>query len=430
MATAVTPAVTPAVPAETLEQKFAKIEGAAASAAVETPVVPTPSTETPETPPAAVPGQETPAEPPIEGVEETEVDLDVTPEGTGDFSEFKDELKAKPKLRQILGQHKAYTEMRGDQPWEEFRQIHERVPTLTDAERLVEESENAREFGRTYRESPEKFLSSLKESDAHAFTKLVSDLPQILAKTDVSAWRDQAASYIDPVLSNLYGIAARDKNEALTQAVQLVAQSLGISPGARTSPMSNPEVEELRKKLQEKEQSEGNQAFESFWSQTDQIARDTVVKEIETTLKKAAPNASEAQFKRMVKEVYDGMNSSLSSQPQFVAQMDSYREGAKKGKQSISDHNAIVDFATKRAKLVIPRVARDIANEWNKSILQTSTQKTEQKTAIAAKTKDVGSGPQATTSAATATPKSGKLTSEDIFKQMEAGTYVPPSKRV
>jgi len=423
-----TTVVTP--PVDTLEQKFAKIESSTASAAVE-PGTPTPSVEAPVTPPAAVPGQET-AEQPIEGAEpeEAEVNLDEVPEGTGEFSEFKEQIKAAPKLRQILGQHKAYVEMRGDQPWEEFKGIHERVPTLADAERLVEESEQAREFGKTYRESPVQFVESLKQSDPHAFTKLVSDLPQILAKTDLNAWRDQAASYIDPVLNNLYGIAARDKNEALTQAVQLVAQSLGIAPGRTTSPASNPEVEELRKKLQEKEQSEGTQAFESFWGQTDSVVINRTVTEIEATLKKAAPNASEATMKRMVREVYDKTLQALGEQPQFVAQMESYRQGAQKGRQGISDHNAIVDFATKRAKLVIPRVARDIASEWSKSILQTSKQTIETKQAIAAKTKDVGSGPQATSSAAAAVPKNGKRTSEDVWKEMESGNYVPPKARV
>jgi len=422
-----TTVVTP--PADTLEQKFAKIESGAASAAA-TPEVPPPSTETPETP-AAVPGQET-AEQPTQGVEpeETEVNLDEVPEGTGEFSEFKDQIKSAPKLRQILGQHKAYVEMRGDQPWEEFKGIHERVPTLADAEKLVEESEQARAFGKTYRESPAEFMESLKQSDSHAFTKLVSELPQILAKTDLNAWRDQAASYIDPVLNNLYGIAARDKNEALAQAVQLVAQSLGIAPGRTASPASNPEVEELRKKLQEKEQSEGTQAFESFWGQTDSVVINRTVAEIESTLKKAAPNASEATMKRMVREVYDKTLQALGEQPQFVAQMESYRQGAQKGRQGISDHNAIVDFATKRAKLVIPRVARDIASEWSKSILQTSKQTIETKQAIAAKTKDVGSGPQATSSAAAAVPKNGKRTSEDVWKEMESGNYVPPKARV
>jgi polyhydroxyalkanoate synthesis regulator phasin len=424
MATAV---VTP--PADTLEQKFAKIESAAPSAGAEE-VVPPPSTETPDTPPAAVPGQETPAEKPDEGVEETEVDLDAAPETVGDFAKYKHLFKDQPELRQILGQHKAYTEMRGEQPWEEFKQIHERVPTLADAERLVEESENAREFGRMYREDPVQFISSLKESDTNAFTRLVSDLPQILAKVDVSAWKEQAASYVDPVLNNLYRFATQEKNEALQQAVQLVAQACGITPGRSVAPANNPEVEELRRQLQEKNQAEGQQAFESFWSQTDNAVIENAVTEIEATLKKAAPNATAAQLKRMVQEVYQGTISALGSQPQFVAQMDSYRQSAMKGKQSISDHNAIVDFATKRAKLVIPRVARDIASEWNKSILQTSTATTQQKQAIAAKTKDVGAGPQATTSAAAAAPKSGKRTAADVWRELESGNYVKPAARV
>lgn len=426
MATAV---VTP--PADTLEQKFAKIESNAASAAA-IPGTPSPSVETPATPPAAVPGQETPAEKPIEGVEpeEAEVDLEAAPESSGDFSKYKPLFQENPELRQILGREKAFSEMQGEQPFSEFKEIHERVPTLADAERLVEESSNAREFGRTYRENPVQFVESLRQSDPNAFGKLISDLPNILAKTDVNSWRAQATSYLDPVLANLHGIAVRENNEALQQAVQLVAQSLGIAPGSRTAAVGNSEVEELRKKLAEKENSEGQQAFQNFWSQTDAKVMDQSVSEIESTLKKIVPSATEPHMKRMVGEVYTNLLAALGAQPQFVAQVDTYRQNAKKGRMGISDHNAIVDFSFKRAKLAIPRIARDVAAEWNESILQTNNKKIEQKSAIAAKTKDVGSGPQATTSAAAAVPKSGKMTSEDIFKAMESGTYVPPKSRV
>lgn len=424
MSTAV---VIPAVPEQlSLEQKFAKIEGAAASAAVEevkpaaTPAV------TPEETPAAVPPAEvTPPEEPTEGeTPEAEVDLEAVPETSGDFGKYKGLFRENPELRQILGREKAFSEMQGEQPFSEFRRIHELIPTVMDAEKLVEEAENTREFGRIYRESPKDFISNLRESDALAFQKLASELPDILAKTDLNLWREQATSYLEPVLQNLFGIATQGKDEELIKAVQLVAQNLGITGGRRSSPIANPEVEELKRKLAEKEKSETSQAFESFWKQTDDKVIDRTLVDIEGALKKALPDATESQMKRMVNEAYSQTLESLGAQPQFVAQMDTYRQSAMKGRQGISEHNAIVDFATKRAKLVIPRVAAKVASEWSDSILQKSKATTEKKQAIAAKTKDVGSGPQATTSAAAATPKTGKRTAEDVFKALESGTYV------
>lgn len=418
-------AVAVAVQPDTLEQKFAKIESAA-SAAAEVPPVVTPAT-TPEETPAAVPGtEETPAEQPSEGepTEETEVDLEAVPETSGDFTKYKPLFKENPELRQILGREKAFSEIQGEQPFSEFRRIHELIPTVTDAQQLVEEAENTREFGRIYRESPQDFVSNLRESDPYAFQKLANQLPDILAKTDVNLWREQATSYLNPVLQNLYSIATQSKDEELTKAVQLVAQQLGITGNRPSATAANPEVEELRRKLQEKEQSETSKEFDSFWGQTDNVVIERTVGEIEASLKKALPAATESQMRRMVNEAYSQTLETLGAQPQFMAQMNAHRANAEKGKRSISDHNAIVQFATSRAKLVIPRVAAKVASEWSDSILQTSKKTVEKKQAIAAKTKDVGAGPQATTSAAAAVPKTGKRTVEDIFKELESGTYV------
>lgn len=410
---------------DTLEQKFAKIEGAAASAATETVTPAATPAATPEETTAAVPPAEaTPGEQPTEGEqpEETEVDLEAVPETSGDFSKYKQYFKDAPELRQILGREKAFSEMQGEQPFSEFRRIHELIPTVTDAEKLVEEAENTREFGRIYRESPQEFVSNLRESDPNAFRNLAENLPDILAKVDVNLWREQATSYLEPVLSNLYN---QSKDEAFKQAVQLVYQELGLSGARRTSPASNPEVEELKRQLAEKNKSESDQAFQSFWGQTDEAVINRTVTEIEGALKKALPTASEKQMRRMVNEAYSQTLESLGSQPQFVAQMDTYRQNAIKGRQGIAEHNAIVDFATKRAKLVIPRVAAKVASEWSESILATNKQTVEKKQAIAATTKDVGAGPQATTSATNAAaPKAGKRTAEDIFKELESGSYV------
>lgn len=416
----------PVVPApETLEQKFAKIEGTAGSAPTE--VVPAP---TPSATPEAAPTEQVPVETPEAEGAEPEVDLEAAPETSGDFAKYKPLFKENPELRQILGREKAFTEIQGDQPFSEFRQIHELIPTVEDAQRMVEESDNAREFGRSFRESPTEFVSSLKQSDPRAFKEVVSELPTILAKQDPQIWREQAGYYLDRVLNNAYQIAASRKDEQLTAAVTLVMQNLGITAGGNHFQSENPEVEQLKAKLAEKEQSDKDGAFQSFYEQTDSVITDGTVKAIEDKIKTLVPTATDSQVKRMVKETFDGTMEQLRNQPQFAAQLQNHWNNAKKGRMSIAEHNAIVNFATSRAKLVIPRVASAVVSEWNQSVFKTSKATTEKKQAVAATTKDVGAGPQATTSAAQGSAAPQYKKPEDVFKAIEAGTYVPPKSRV
>lgn len=406
----------------------AVLDKLADSASAATPA-PSPSAEpSPEETPAAVPPQE-PAEQPTEGEqpepEETEVDLEAVPETSGDFAKYKPLFKEHPELRQILGREKAYSEIAPS--FSEFRQIMERIPSLEDAEQLVADAENKRLLGQTFREDPATFVESLKESDGLAYQQFVTELPNVLAQTDEKLYSEQARAYSNRVLSNVLALAHQSGDQELLTAAQRIAQFLGIRPGQDVAPArpDNSEAARLRKQLEERERADSEAAFNSFWGQTDEAIIGNCVAQIESTLKSALPDATPAQIERMKKEAWDKTLETMKSQPQTLSQIENYRQNAMKGRMGIAEHKQIVAYGTGRAKLIIPKVVKGVIDEWTGQVLRLKNQKIEQKKSIADKTKDVGTGPQGTTSAAaSARPNDGKPRSlNSVFKEIESGNY-------
>ena len=398
--------------------------GSAPAAAPVTAPVTTEEPKEPVIPPAEEPKPDTVAEQPSEvpaeePIEETEPNLEEQPETSGDFAKYKPLFKEHPELRQIVGREKAFSEL-GD--FSTVREVMSRVPTIEDAEVLVNDAENKRELGRTFREDRNTFVESLKESDPLAFQQFTKELPEILAQTDEGLWREQATAYTSTVLSNAYQIAGNAKDEELAKAVQLLSTALGMPLGAARAaqPTSSPELEKLRREKAEREQNDAQAAFDSFWSQTDEVVITSTVGEIENSIKKAVPQATPAQLKRMVNEAYDRTLDNLKTQPQFVSQMSTYRANAEKGRMGIADHKQIVDFSLRRAKLVIPKAVKETVNEWSSTVLKTNNENIEKKQAIAKTTKDVGAGPQGTSSVAGGQQKQQSRHLKDIFAELDS----------
>lgn len=401
--------------------KLSTAASAAAAAPATTPVV----TEEPKVPviPAEAPPkvdtpEGTPTEVPAEEPgEEVEPNLEEQPETSGDFAHYKPLFKEHPELRNILGREKAFSEL-GE--FSTVREVMTRVPTVEDAETLVSDADTKREFSRSFREDQSTFISSLKESDPLAFQQLASKLPEILAETDLRLWQEQARAYIAPVLSNAFTIAQSQQDTELAKAVQMVSQALQMPLGAPAPRQeANPELERLRREKAERENSDKTAAFDSFWGQTDNAIIESTVGEIEKTLKTAVPQATPQQLKRMVGEVYQKTIETLGAQPQFTSQIQTYRSNAEKGRMGIADHKAIVDFSLRRAKLVIPKAAKDIITEWNSGIIQNGKSEIEKKQAIAKTTKDAGTGPQGTSAVSTTPATTGPRHLKDVWKDLE-----------
>ena len=424
----------------TLETAMSALETAAPPAsvagAVATPPAPPTGTvvEEPKVPP--VEGQpETPETPSTTAIAEpeAEVNLDEVPEGSGDFAKYKDLLKAHPELapelKQIIGREKAFSELAPNGSFTEMREILTRIPSLDDAEQLVADSENHRTLAKTFREDAATFVESLKDSDPLAFQKFATELPDVLAQTDEKLYSEQARVYSNRVLTNLDIIAANSGNADLQQAVRMVAQALGARLGVeqQQAPRQASEASRLRKQIEERDQKDAEAAFSSFWDQTDRVVIDHSVSSIEASIKKALPSATQAQLQRMVNEAYEKTLQLLNAQPQTISQINTYRENAKRGKQGIADHKAIVSYITGRTNLVIPKAVKGVIDEWSGQVLKLNTESIEKRQALAAKTKDVGSGPQGTTSAAgPASAGNGKARHiNDILSEIATGNYKP-----
>ena len=383
-----------------------------------------PTAATTEETQVAVPGQET-VEQPAEVVEqeEQELNLDEAPEGTGDFSKYKEHFKTSPELRQILGQHKAMTELRGEQPFSEFRAIHELFPTLQDAEEVSNLANQHREMGRVLRESPQDFLDSLRESDSNAYSKLVQSLPQILAEEDRELYSSQARYYVSEVMDNLY--RAGQGNQEFLTALGTVAQALGINMGMpnATRP-ANTEADKLRQQLKDREEADRQQQYQNFHSSVETSFMENVVTEIESGVKKLIPTANQEQLEIIVPRIWQAVNSRLEAQPQTKADVQKRYESARKGRTGQAEQREFLDFLNRKAKLVLPLAIKEEVNKWTKAALATNNTKTEKKQDIAARSRDVGSGPQGTSSVSASQPNGKPRKFNEIIGELQSGTYV------
>ena len=414
-----------------VETLLAATEASAASAVTAPPPsAPPEELKTPaEVPPVTTEGQpvDTPA---TEPEQDQEPDLEVIPETSGDFPKYKELFKDHPELRQIVGRERAFSELAPGGSLAELREIVQRIPSVSDAEQLVADAEVKRSFGETFREDPTTFVESLKESDPYAFQNFATRLPEILAEAEPELYKQQAKAYTDQVLTNVLLYAQQAGNQALYDAVQLIARDgLGTRLGMQPAPVTrgNSELDKLRREKQEREQSDAQAQFTSFWNQTDNVVIETTTGEISSAIKKALPQATEAQTKRMVQEAYSKSLELINQQPQTLAQIEKYRADALKGRRGIAEHKAIVSYITARMKTPVTQAVKQVVSEWTAQVLKLNHAEIEKKKTIAANSKDVGTGPQGTTSAAAgAPPANGKPRHvSDVLKELAAGTYVP-----
>lgn len=409
-----------------------EVQAPSAGADVEAVIAPvtTPVEEAIEPQPAEgqlVEGQEAlSTEGTVEDQPEEEVSLEEAPATSGDFAKYKELFKANPELRAIVGREAAFSELG---PFSEVKGIVERVPTLDDAEKLASAAQNLDQFGKTYRDDPAGFTEQLKELDPYAFQQLTKQLPQILAETDPSAYREQSVFYTNSTLDNLFARFQNSGNQDAITSLQNVAAMLGVQLGAQRQEMrpDNSEAAKLRKQLAERDAADSKAKAESFWDSANNEYVSSATSEIETVIKKSIPTITDGQLKRMANEVWDGVNLRLQQQPQAMAQIERYKQDVTKGKMGVADRKAIVDFSTRRAKQLIPLVWKEVSAEWSKQVLAANKSKIDLKTGIAAKTKDIGAPPAAVPSAAPPArpnqPKRGGVSG--ILERIRSGTYQP-----
>lgn len=411
------------MPVESVEVKTGSVP------AVTSPAPPT-GTEA-EEPKIAPPGTDQPApagtpSAPAEQPEEQEPDLEAAPESSGDFARYKSLFKDHPELQKIIGREKAFSELAPNGSFSELRQILETFPSLADAEETTRLANEHRNLGNTLRESPVDFLESLRENDGNAYAKMIEAMPQILAETDANLYSSQARYYVREVFGRLF--EAGQGNQDFLHSLEAVAGALGIGMGSASvsRPVSS-ETQRLRDQLKARDEQDRQQAYESFHTTVESTWADTVLTEIETGVKRIIKDVNQEQLKIIVPRVWDEVNKRLDAQPQTKADVQRRYEQARKGRTGPSEQREFIDFLTRKAKLVLPLAIKEQVNIWTKAAVATNNGKVESKQNIAAHSKDVGSGPQATTSVSGGKPPDGKPRhAKDIFAELQAGTYVAP----
>lgn len=398
----------------------------APAAAATTPAPPTPEETTAAVLPA---GETTPTEQPSDGAAletpevEQEPNLEETPETSGDFAKYKPLFKDNPELRNIIGREQAFSSLGS---FSEVREIVQRIPTVADAEQLVADSENRREMGRTFREDVPTFVESLKNADPLAFQQFANELPKVLAEADPAMYSSQARTYSNAVLTNLAQIAHQEGNQDLLTAIHVVAQKLGARLGAEPTPQrDNSEAARLRKQLDERNQADNQAALTVFNKSVDDAVGEDMLSQIDKTIKDKFPSATEKQHVAMVREAYERSMDMLRAQPQTMAQVNQFRDNAARGKRGDQEKRSAIQCITGRTRLIVPKSIKVTFDEWSPSIIAVNKKIIDEKTALAAKTRDVGTGPGATTSAAAPTNAGqGKRHAKDIYTEIEQGRYV------
>lgn len=439
----------PGAPADTGEQQPNPDEQ------LQQPTAETPAETLAETP------EETPveAQPPTEEVplsEPEETELEEAHADSGNFGKFKDAIKLHPELRDIIGAEAAFRRLCPS--FQTFKQIMEWVPDLESGQQLVDQAEQARRLGTSFREDPQAFLDSLRESDSNAYTNFVARVPELLAHTDERMYTEQARHYVSNALTNLDAIARQTGNKDLLTAVGIIAQQVGIVPGqpnlssfskASSERSSDPEVTRLRKQLEEREQRDAQDRLITFTQSVNSTYQTTITDAITSTVKGSIQNyeLSDGQLRRIVGEIYDKVEARVKSAPAVGVRVKEVQQKIHDGKvNSLQQQKDLVDFLTKRARAALPAVAREVIGEWTGSVLRLSQQTAAKKEGIADKTKDPAAGtsagapnandrqshqqpPRVTPGANIPSGGNGavKRSFGSIMEALSKGTYTPPA---
>lgn len=418
-------------------------------AAVEQPASQTGTTVDPKTP---VPGQESTPAAPAEATdetqpdattadpnapetaeaepkpEETEVDLDEVPERSI-HSKYSDAYKLHPELRSKVARHDAFTELFPD--FQEARQLAEMIPTLADAERMVEEATQYRQSAETLQTDPGAYIDGLRERDPIAYTKLISSLPEHLAATDQRSYVEHARYFVNLALENIYQDAVSARDEAAVNSIRSVAQMWGVNLGFgahAVSQRNDPttiELEKLRKEKAERDRSEQSERVTEFKASVDESFQEQSKAAIGALVDKSG--FSDTIKATITTAVWSQLQEQLKAQPQLVAEVNRAWKAAGSGRVALSDQKRIVDFIVSRAKSRIPVLYKAEAAKWSKEVVRKNQTDIARSKEIANKTKDAGSGATTTTGPVGKPRPTGPRTTDQVYAELSSGTYQRPA---
>lgn len=371
---------------------------------VDDPSLPVATTEPPDSSTAPE------ADAPVEDASEPDIE-EASPE-SGNFSKFKHLFKDNPELRAIVGREAALSELYPT--FSEAKQIRELIPTLEDAEKIVENSRALTQLSDDFRTNPSAYLDTLKHTDEYAFSKLVNALPAYL-ENDEQAYLGVARPIINNLFDNLH---KQSQGNADFQAhLTAVAQSLGINLGAyRAATPVNSEVDRLKAQLSEREQRDRTAQVETFFQSADSEFSERTIGDIDKALAKTG--FSDRIKDTIKREVWDATNEEMKSQPQTMAYINQARARASQGRSSSSELRDLVNFTYKRLAPVTARLLKDQISTWSKEVSTKAQVDLAKKQTVAATTATIPA--QTRPPVATPTPPAQRQSVDDVLAAARA----------
>lgn len=364
--------------------------------------------------------------PPSEETQPETEQPDIEEAQSAELTKYKDVFKTHPELRAVVARHNALTEL--FPRFSEARQLREWFPTMEEAESVVNSAENAREYGRVFRENPTEFLDSLRESDERAYRSVISKIPQVLRETDEGEFVNQARYYTNHAMSNLYAWAQQHGNQEITAALQTLASMGAVQIGAPAAESrGNSEVERLKQQLAERDKADLSSQAQNFWNSVDQTFQETSVQAMETKLKEMFPRAKPADYEDMLSQAWQKLNERLDSQPQVRWKMAEIRRMAyEKGKTGESDFQEASNFLIQRSKATIPGVLKEISDRWAGRFMTQAPPPQKQEPQ---RTQTPQQQQQRSVVPAQNGQQRKRLSDEEIVRQLENRTYIRPAQR-
>ncbi len=355
----------------------------------------------------------------VDGEPEIEESVESKP-----FSEYKDAIQSHPELRTVLGREKAFSEL--FPKFSEAKQLRDWFPSQEDAERIVDEANNLRTMGETFRNDPAGYMDSLRGSDPTAYQRLVESMPTYLSQADPNLYTAVARPIVNTVFDNLYdaAVAAGDKDFA-SKLIEIANKGLGINLGGYRpqTNTANSETERLRQQLKERDDRDRQSGYQSFVQETDDAFSSAVMQHIDDVLDKST-------FPEKVKEtiksrLWTSVNATMKNQPAVKREVETLYAKAAAGRATRAEQSKLIDFLKQRAISQIPSLYKSEAATWAKVVVTKNKEDIERKQGIANTTKDAGSGAGSTGAAKVATvrPSGVRKNIDDVLAAARSGTY-------
>lgn len=282
----------------------------------------------------------------------------------------------------------------------EFRTYKEKLPTVQDVDRVLEESNTLAGIDELFysdsAESHTKLLTQMHEQDPRAFKSLSAAWPDYQFTVDPDGYRADTQGRIGRYLAHVLtgAVAANDVN--LTNACKhLNFKLFGNAEGKAQADPQRDAMSLRERSIVEKEQAYENKVAENFWTscQTEIIQKEAVVvgKTLDDVLKQTNLQVKPKTREKIIADIAADIKAQVIANRNHKTKMQQLFS-PKTGNRDQAHRQKIVEYCLgEHAKLIKDTTTR-VINSWKDDVLATNKQLLNNKRAIADRTAGVGAG--------------------------------------